>query len=340
MTSNKKNPFDEDEDGKSNSDREQGYSSETDLDLDLRRPPLRIDPQYEDSEDEYERRTQPQNFTVFPGTYLFSVGPVGSGKSTFQSQLMRYFVQSKKFSIDPIWTQDPLSLDAEVLFKSWRDDWENDAFPQATQIRNPAVLRFRVKAQGFHIKPVTLGIIEVSGEDYNRLVDPNYGDDRKLPDILEAYLSHPDVKLIFSFVCKGGDPRGADRLFSSIINRLMSRNPKFVQNSHSLIVVSDPHTAKIFMHKQGIGPASGKFQLDSYIDNFLPDSSTKLLDWKQRARSGQFYIGRLRQDNTIVAYDNEDVESFATWIFETVSKKRLQPPLWKRLIQELGDDAT
>ena len=313
---------------------------------------------YYDDQRSEERDFGEEEIKVLPGNYLFTVGPTGAGKSTFQSVLVRHLFSSPAHTTSRVDKGDASTGEADALMNSWVHSWETNEFPRRTRIGRPTVVRLNVENNEFaHCKPLECSILEVSGEDYQHLIHSDT-DDFFLPPVLEKFLAHPGVNIVFVFVCNGQDTRNADRLFLAFlqhINRRYGQTRNFRQRTSAAVLVNNPMAAALTsandkLRKQGKPPLTSpprQLDLKEFVAAYLPLTVGQLRGWKRRCQVGAFHIGQVRRAKKLIKLPNgatedqvvevmskldySDSQKMYNWIYKQFTGKALGPSWISRL---------
>lgn len=295
---------------------------------------------HDDEDDEEEMLAHSASMRVNPGTYLFAIGPPQSGKTTFQSALVHYLLEGEddEFLATPV---TPMPTEAQLLFKNWRRSWKERRFPNRTNVAKPTVITFNVEDLKYRNAPTKFGIIEVSGEDYERAIDPT-ADAPALPPIIGAYLKHPRVKFIFAFVCMGHKPGDADDLFYDILTHLSEHYPEFENRCRAMIVISNPKSAKKLLADKLNQPVKpGPLNKMQYVATILKKTQRRLLTLPGKYKLAELDVGAMerkvgpsgQEEIRIKRFSHRSAQKIFYWVYAMVAGRSHGP---KRINRFLG----
>jgi hypothetical protein len=293
------------------------------------------------------RRLDAVEDAVAPGNYIFTIGPTGGGKTTFQCHLLRYLFRGGDFSAERF-GEEP-GEEADEILGGWYDSWDRGDFPRRSRVGRPTVFRFRLRSlERRRWRPIDFGFLEVSGEDYAKLTDLS-APDRILPQALERHLAHPGVRIVFVFVCLGGDVEGADRLFSQFLDHLSRKVRRgFEKRASAALVIADPqHGAQLLadeLARRGEPPPPAAFDKKLFVRTFLPQTHSLLSTWRRRYEIGQFSVGRVIRVSPagvtpaawkIAGPQFTDAKAIFAWIYRRFTGRTTGPSAWARLVDGL-----
>lgn len=261
------------------------------------------------------------------GHYIFAVGRPATGKSTMQSQILRYLFESQDYVIqikaaDESERGEQQRLD-ELLMK-WRECWADDRFPDRTQANRPSEFRFEVRPSQRNIPLSTFGFFEVAGEDFKTL-RRGLANKPYLLQSLTDFLKNPNCKFIFLLVCIGHDVQDDDTLFYDFLDYLrLNFGERYALESRVAIVISDPEEAgKLLAKRRRDLGRSGNLDKEAFVREFLPQTLGKLKGWKKDYGLAQFYIGNIQADQEGMEYIEgnsfDDAQALFGWVYENMT---------------------
>lgn len=280
------------------------------------------------------------------GCYIFTVGKQGSGKSTLQSHLLRYLFEGEEYHTQPDGDDTYTSSVFHKLFPLWNEDWRNGWFPKATDVGRPVKLRFEVKPTIRKSLPLLkFGFWEVSGEDFQVLTHPSEQVPALLPS-LDAFLSDPNNKIVFLFVCQGNDMDKDDFLFAQFLRYIKLRLKRNYAQCSAALIFADPETCQrrlqMILGQQQVG---GALDITTALDKFTRQTRGLLNVLEDRATITTFSVGRLKEGTDregrpakqIEAPDFEDSRILFDWIYEQFTGRLPGPDPFIRFIRWLND---
>jgi Pentapeptide repeats (8 copies) len=117
---------------------------------------------------------------VQPGNYIIIVGRPGSGKSSFASHLVRYFMTQGGWFATPDANQ---VLQYRHIMFDWQEQWDRGLFPEATNQRHSPQLRFNVAPTSRNLPTVPVCLLEFSVESFLQLFSV---DDKKTRTVISG----------------------------------------------------------------------------------------------------------------------------------------------------------
>ena len=295
-------------------------------------------PQLGDLEGEFETGTP----LPHDGTCLLTAGAANSGKSTF----LRAFMHR-------IWTDERLNLvfrdaDGEPLadpeLQRWVFEFDRGDFPERTPVG---------KLQSFFIefgqqsRSITLSFVDLSGEDYQRIV-PESGSERvqaELTEEVEHILTSRSVRKLLVFVTdakRGRTKKGApaskedldqalyeDMMFFTILNRIHALGVRriqllFVASKWDTMVNRNEPPARFFRQRLPKTRATLK-RFDNVKVQYL------------RFSVGEVKRSTLTGEERIARHDPVPVSRVVQWVHVHACGRKLkgypklQPSLWDRM---------
>lgn len=261
------------------------------------------------------------------GHYIFTVGRPGTGKSTLQSQVLRYLFESREYHSQIKTADESERVEQERLDKllaEWRKCWRDDRFPERTAASRPSEFRFEVAPVQRNNNYITFGFFEVAGEDFETL-RRGLSSRPSLLTSLAEFLRNPNCKFVFLLVCIGHEVENDDELFVDFLDYLRENfGERYVKESRVAIVISDPDEASALLAKKRKERGrSGKLDKEAFVREFLPQTAAKLMSWKRSYGLAQFYVGNIRADENGKEYIEgnsfDDARALFGWIFEAMT---------------------
>ncbi|MFM9942759.1 MAG: hypothetical protein ACKVP7_25055 [Hyphomicrobiaceae bacterium] len=267
--------------------------------------------------------------------YIFTVGRPGSGKTTFQSHLLRYLNSGGDHTLDADPGLSRANVDFRDMFLEWQDQWDRGQFPRRSEVGRPLDFRYIVSPNTDGFPPLPFGFLEISGEDFIQLAKKSKGG--KPPELLKSideFLNNPRLNIAFLFVCQGQDLKGDDLLFSQFLQYLKDKIGRgFESHCSAVLVIADPETCQERLaHKLGTPDiANETLDIDRFIKHFLPASAAKLARWKHRATIATFSVGTIVDDSDetgqpiklITEPSFEDAKLIYDWLYHRFTDRRI-----------------
>ena len=284
-------------------------------------------------------RDAPQRPLGGPGNYIFAVGCPGSGKSTFQSHLFRYLATCGDYQVEPDVEFVRSGASFHKLRAEWQKKWQSGAFPDASDVKQVTEFRYNITPNNGH-PAIPFGFLEISGEEFNKLVREGDKPGTLLPSI-DQFLNNPKINICFLFVCQGQDWKGDDFLFSQFLEYLavnIDRNLK--AQCSAVLILADPESCQRRLAKLLNIPDDGRpLDIDGFIERFTPLTAALLTGWKHRATIATFSVGRLKDrtvDGKIVRYiaepSFEDTRFIFNWIYTQFTGRGIGPNFVEKVL--------
>jgi len=295
--------------------------------------------------DEYDNFVDDDAIEGKSGNYLFTVGNVGSGKSTLQS----YFVH--RLWSDPRLVFEYATADGNSAHDAYLNGWvqniANGFFPQRTKAGK--VREFTVRFGQARRPVLELGFIEIAGEEIRTIVPGSNGGDGHelgLSPYLERYLREPRIRKRFLFVSdaaanRPGSHREAamyseDILFDTLLRYLLKRSGVGLKRLEALFVAAKWDQVK----------NDYKSERHYFRENFPQTLATVAHTKRIRASFMPFSVGEVAVDHSegdgrsiakIVRKETRYVDTLISWIYGSFTRRRLvdhvqvRQTLWGRL---------
>lgn len=296
----------------------------------------------------------PDDRNVF--NYIFTVGRPGSGKTTFQSHMLRYLNSGGEHVVeaDPVLAKS--NVEFRDLFLEWQDQWDRGHFPRRSEAGRPLDFRYIVTPNLDGFPPIRFGFLEISGEDFIQLAQKAVaGRPPELLRSIDEFLNNPKVNIAFLFVCQGQDLKGDDLLFSQFLEYVKNGVGRdFQSHCSAALIIADPETCQRRLAHRLKRPEIEDEQLDidTFIRQFLPSSAARLARWKHRATIATFSVGTIVEGKNaegkpvplIADPSFEDAKLIYDWLYHRFTGKRIGveegfiPKIreWLRKLAELG----
>ncbi len=271
--------------------------------------------------------------TKKPCNYIFTVGKAGSGKTTFQSHLLRYLTQHDEHHAepDPEFTRDDSVYQTyRSTVAKWQKKWINGEFPDRNFIGQVVEIRLVVEP----VKPaykanryptIPFGFLEISGEDFKSLIDAGESLPSLMPS-LDAFLNSTQHKISIVFVCQGDNMGEDDFLFSQFLEYLDRKvSPEFKKNCNAVLVLANPDAcAHRLADALGREFQNEPLDQEAFVRFFTPSTFQKLKQWGQRAAIAPFAVGAIEEvvdangalTRRLVTPSFRDVGLIYEWLYE------------------------
>lgn len=269
--------------------------------------------------------------------YIFTVGRQGSGKSTFQSHLLRYLYTQGDHNVEPdVEHARSTQSDFRNIVLTWREQWQRGQFPAATTIGRPSEFRYIVTPNMGKHAALPFGFLEISGEDFIQLAKPTQNGEAPpaLMSSIDDFLNNPKANLAFLFVCQGENILGDDILFSEFLDYLkINIRRDFEKHCSAVLVLSDPDTCQRRLARKMNLPDDGRpLDVEKFVEQFVPQCASRLAKWKNRATIATFSVGAIREEKDpttgkMVPFIRdpsfEDAKLIYDWLYERFTGKRI-----------------
>lgn len=269
-------------------------------------------------------RASGQNTEGRTGNFLFTVGNVGSGKSTLQAQL-----------ITRLWNHRELNFE----YSSHSGDPKHDAILDAV-VQNLAsgflprrspqglIQEFNIRFGQRNRPSVPLNFVEISGEDIKSIVPGLNQSEPRLNELLEEYLAMPSVNRRFVFVSDASvNLTGSDRLLPRY-----SEDVLFNHLLRYLLALGLPRLQILFVAAKWDTVGSRYRNEKEYFETNFPQ--TRALIGASATISASyipFSVGALddaggSQDSSSIIRraDYQYVDVLISWIYESLSGRTLR----------------
>jgi hypothetical protein len=295
--------------------------------------------------DDYDNLVDGSSIEGKSGNYLFTVGNVGSGKSTIQSSLIHRLWSDSRILFEYATTDGNPAHDAYL--NGWVQNIGNGFFPERTKAGG--VREFTVRF-GQRKRPVLqLSFIEIAGEDIRSIVPSGSrreGEQPRLNEYLERYLKEPHIKKRFLFVSDGalnrtGPQREAamyneDILFDTLLRYLLSNSGVGLKKIDALFVAAKWDQVK----------NDYRSERQYFRTNFPQTFGTVASTTRIRAGFMPFSVGDVVVDRPpdtgeavarIVRKESKYVDTLIGWIYQSFTQRRLvghvkvRKTLWDRI---------
>jgi len=277
-----------------------------------------------------------------PCNYIFTVGRAGSGKSTFQSHMLRYLLTSGDHVADPDIEHARDNPNFRRMLLDWQMQWNSGTFPRPNEVKRVTEFRYIVTPNGGQ-KPILFGFLEISGEDFKVLVDPTRSPSEILPE-LSDFLNNPDIKVTFLLICQGEDMNGDDMLFSEFLNYLRVHTRRTNRlNSSIALILADPVTCQRRLAKRLKVEYRGEpLDADRFVDYFTKQTAARLAAWGDRATIATFSVGKVEtrmvngEERKIITEPSfEDTRYIFNWLYEQYTGRTVGPGFWNKTMEWL-----
>jgi hypothetical protein len=275
-----------------------------------------------------------------PCNYIFTVGKAGSGKSTFQSHLLRYLLEHDEHHAepDPEFTKDDSTYQKyRETVASWNRRWVNGAFPERTHAGKVVEVRLMVtpikqEYKQRKLPAIPFGFLEISGEDFKTLVQAGEHLPELLPS-LDAFLNSSRHTIAIIFVCQGDNMGDDDFLFSQFLEYLDRRvSPQFKDRCNAVLVLANPdkcaHRLADALEREY---NFEKLDVEGFVRFFTPQTYRKLKQWGRRAAIAPFSVGDISEEEVeeggrtemikrIIRPSFNDVGLIYDWLYRRFTK--------------------
>lgn len=281
--------------------------------------------------DDYDNLVDGSAIEGRSGNYLFTVGNVGSGKSTIQSSLIHRLWSDSRILFEYATTDGNPAHDAYL--NGWVQNIGNGYFPARTQAGR--VREFTVRFGQSKRPSLALSFIEIAGEDIRTIVptgNDSSGDPPRLNEYLERYLKEPRIKKRFIFVSDGSLNRaGAHRegamynediLFDTLLRYLLSSTGAGLKRVEALFVAAKWDQVK----------SDYRSERHYFRANFPQTFGTVASTSRIRASFMPFSVGDVIVEAPdasgesvarIVRKDSKYIDTLIGWIYQSFTQRRL-----------------
>jgi hypothetical protein len=295
--------------------------------------------------DEYDNLVDASAIEGKSGDYLFTVGNVGSGKSTIQSYLIHRLWSDSRILFEYATTDGNPAHDAYL--NGWVQNIGNGFFPERTKAGN--VREFTVRFGQAKRPVLQLSFIEIAGEEIRSIVptgNDREGEQAKLNEYLERFLKEPNIKKRFLFVSDGSLNRtGAQReapmynediLFDTLLRYLLSSTGIGLKRIEALFVAAKWDQVR---HDY-------RSERHYFRANFPQTFATVASTARIRASFMPFSVGdvAVSPENDggesvarIVRKEPKYIDTLISWIYQSFTQRRLighnkvRKNLWDRI---------
>lgn len=286
------------------------------------------------------------------GNFLLSFGFQASGKTVFQSHLIRYLRRHPDF-FDKMTTGD-LNDAAHRQMATWMANWEQDALPIRTKMTEEQVveLNFTIGYGKRLSNRLHLTMLELSGEDLKTIVPG--ADPVRMFRPVHDYLSNTSIKFILALIVDpehNEDIHGAygvaanDIMFSTLLDYLETNFENISNRLSIIMLLSKPHLALEAMRNDK--ELSSKFPelttkaemdanlLHAYFLRFAGTTYRKVSAWKGKNAVVKLDIGEV-VDGYLQHPRFDDIGRIYEWIHRTFTGRQAGPGRLLRIIRWLS----
>jgi hypothetical protein len=295
--------------------------------------------------DEYDNLVDGSAIEGKTGNYLFTVGNVGSGKSTIQSYLIHRLWSDSRILFEYATTDGNPAHDAYL--NGWVQNIGNGFFPGRTKAGH--VREFTVRFGQAKRPALQLSFIEIAGEEIRSIVPTGNDRDRQrlgLNEHLERFLKEPRIKKRFLFVSDGsanrmGPQREAamyneDILFDTLLRYLLSSTGVGLKRIEALFVaakwdqIKNDYRSERHYFRTNFPQTFGTVASTSRIRaSFMPFSVGDVVVGSRHA--GGESVARIARK------EPRYIDTLISWIYQSFTQRRLvghskvRRTLWDKL---------
>lgn len=260
------------------------------------------------------------DFSTRSGSYLFTIGNTGSGKTTLHQYILKWLKDNT--------TLERCSVDNHYAPVATIDDFISLAnrglFCARTIVGAP--MELKVKIHPIKSPPLELGFFEISGEDIKGVI-PSHSKSPDLPEKLEEALGNRNIRYAFLFVSDADEARkedfNEDRLFASFLD-YTSQRYDHLRRVPLLFVVSKWYGRNVSDFKSP----------HEYVKNKLPGTYRRLMLMKKQGINHAIvshYIGTHKEttydDGRVVRVVSEQnmnsSETIVKWVYKNFKNRNM-----------------
>ncbi|HAA17156.1 MAG TPA: hypothetical protein DCE41_37765 [Cytophagales bacterium] len=283
-------------------------------------------------------------------TYFFVFGLTTAGKSAMLSGLI-YYMDTARLGVLRPQGGESHQKRGRYLIKRMRDKVRSGTFIEGTQTLNAQsanlVTEINLRFEPKHPKlpPLQFCLLEMAGEDLKEVEIQESGDGGEFDDRIDAFLTHPDVELMFICVVDTDFPQRSEDAIRDFMDHLYDKGH---QENPLLLTVN-----KWDKVSEEYGD-----DIERYLRENLPSVMNSLED-QQREHIAylDYSIGEVNVTENTFAYKDKDSKRLFKWIYKAASgvdfifdgeegnnskipRKKLNPtkPWWQKLSKRFEDE--
>lgn len=282
------------------------------------------------------------------GNYIITFGFPGSGKTTFQSSLLRYLFHVGPFATEPmheVGSGSAPNFESSRVITQWMEQWRAGTFPKSNAIGEHEIREIAIRVQPVEgVKTeLELGMLEVSGEMMQSVIPTDFSEP-KISRVVQSYLANPHVNLAIILLVNP-EVDDNDSLFLNLLTYLDANLPHDVrERSGLMLLVSKPDAAlkklkEVDRNYAMLSDLKGD-AIEDYIEKFCPATYRFWDQWPSPKKKmiGRVYLGEIEQDGDkakLIRPDFRSVENIFSWIYTHFTGRRLGPGRFRRLLNWL-----
>lgn len=284
------------------------------------------------------------------GNYIVTIGLPGSGKSTFQSHLLRFLFREGDYVAEPTADKAVDEDEWERTILRWRAYWQRGLFPDRTERGRFAEFRYTITPISPKGMPkLRFGMVEISGEELRNHEDRRLAPTPKLPMRIRQILASDTCSVIIVLVVNGADVTRDDDYLSMMID-LIRQDQQISHRSNCpiAILISDPTRAKQNMldnranelerYREGGGPISLEDVCtpENFCELMLRETTRTLHLWNAKPRTFFFNVGRTELHEGLLYVREasfEDANTIFRWMYQNFTGANPDGPWLYRLIK-------
>ena len=286
---------------------------------------------------------------------IITIGQPGSGKTTFQSFLLRYLMEETKLANMNISENGERHMMNNNL-RDWTEMWRAGRLPSANSLGDIKTLRWELLPADKKKPELDFSFLEVAGEDLKTVEETDSNDVPKLPEEVRDFIDTSEANSrLFVLICDGSNPHVSDQLATATLEYLSAYFDEKSKKIPILILLSKPILARNLWESETKKALPGNSE--NFPANFVGKYMSLTIAQMQKMGLDYFVkplfigkiqladplvVGEAREEgnknagvSTLAKPDFEDIGKIFLWIYEMGTGKKLEnrPGFLKRVLR-------
>lgn len=282
------------------------------------------------------------------GPVIIPFGLQGSGKSTFLATLFKALAEAGglKSEVQIPEHNDIARYSGQVMLNEWNELLTKGRFVEATNVGDENIREVEICVTPLRGQrtPLTLSVLEVSGEDLRQVVVEEERSPR-LPEAMRVLFAESRAQPMLVLLVHP-EKSGNDTMFDNLFLYLRHINTEHpVETMPLLVLIPNPMLALAELQRR-----KPEFRMNAeltpelcpeYLKIFAPRTYAIFSRWPKKKRGIMpYHVGRIERSTKtgferIGSYDDEHAKAAFRWIYKQYTGKELGQSWWTKMMRFL-----
>ena len=270
--------------------------------------------------------------------FVFLFGKAGIGKSAIVASILHYLSTNINYYVEVLRNED--NIDGTGYLIGLRDDFKKQRFPK----RNPSdkapfnldINFFRKNHDGERGNGIPITFLEMTGEKLStvQMPKPNMTIEEKkratgkLHQDVDVYFKADNLSMLFIMVTTPMEAGNDDILMTEFLDYISEKDSKY-RDAYVFLAIAQYDKYK---------DKTDGLSVEKFVEKNMPNSHSRF--YSKRNLYGYYTIGSvveidedsINKEFHIKKLDSKSPERLFSWIYETITKKELNPlSFWEKL---------